>query len=116
MKPTSPEEEVWKQVIDDFKAAKEALPVQRSSDQLGRATKGAAIAYLGKAYVYTEQYNLAETELASLLTAPYEYDLVEDFEDNFAEYTEFNKESVFEFNYDGGFGRSEERRVGKGCG
>lgn len=104
MKPTSPEEEVWKQVIDDFKAAKEALPVQRSSDQLGRATKGAAIAYLGKAYVYTEQYNLAETELASLLTAPYEYDLVEDFEDNFTEYTEFNKESVFEFNYDGGFG------------
>src|SRR5690625_7616370 len=25
MKPTSPEEEVWKQVIDDFKAAKEEI-------------------------------------------------------------------------------------------
>lgn len=104
MIPSSPELEVWKMVIDDFKAAKNTLPVDRPSTELGRVTKGTATAYLGKAYVYTEQYNLAEPELASLKQAPYQYGLVEDFADNFTEFTEFNQESVFEFNYDGGFG------------
>lgn len=103
MKESAPEAEVWNQVIEDFKAAKEHLPVSRSGQE-GRATKGAAIAYLGKTYVYTEQFDKAETELAQLLKAPFQYDLVENYDDNFTEHTEFNKESVFEFNYDGTFG------------
>lgn len=104
MKASSPEEEVWGQVIKDFKAAKENLPVKRSNDELGRASKGAAKAYLGKSYVYTKQYELAEKELGDLLQAPYDYELVDDFDDNFTEFAEFNKESVFEFNYNGAYG------------
>lgn len=104
MKPTSPEADVWKQVIEDFKAAKTNLPVTRPAAEAGRATKGAAIAFLGKAYVYTKNYRDAETELASLLTTPYTYDLVANYEDNFKETTELNKESVFELMYNGGFG------------
>lgn len=103
-KPSSPENDVWKQVIADFKTAKDNLPVTRPSGEAGRATKGAAVAFLGKALVYTKQYPEAETELASLLLAPYTYDLVTDYDDNFKETTELNKESVFELMYDGKFG------------
>lgn len=104
MKESSPEEDVWAFVIEEFKEAKKNLPVERSSDELGRATKGTAKAYLGKSYVWTENYTEAEKELGDLLKSPYNYDLVENYEDNFNENTEFNKEYVFEFNYDATFG------------
>jgi len=104
MKPSSPEAEVWKQIVEDFKTAKSYLPLTRPSSQAGRVTKGAAIAHLGKAYIYMKKYGEAETELSALLTAPYNYDLMPKFEDNFTEYTELNKESVFEIMYDGSFG------------
>ncbi|TXH22481.1 MAG: RagB/SusD family nutrient uptake outer membrane protein [Chitinophagaceae bacterium] len=104
MKASSPEADVWKQVIEDFKVAKANLPVTRPAGENGRATKGAAVAFLGKAYAYTKNYQAAETELATLLTAPYTYDLVANYEDNFKENTELNKESVFELIYNGGFG------------
>ncbi|WP_300601297.1 RagB/SusD family nutrient uptake outer membrane protein [Niabella sp.] len=103
-KPSTPEADIWKQVIADFKVAKDNLPVSRPAGETGRVTKGAAIAYLGKALVYTKQYPEAETELKALLTAPYSYDLMENFEDNFKETSEFNKESVFELAYDGFLG------------
>ncbi|MCY4778427.1 RagB/SusD family nutrient uptake outer membrane protein [Sphingobacterium sp. UT-1RO-CII-1] len=98
---SAPEAEIWKQVIVDFKVAKENLPVDRPDSESGRVTKGAAIAYLGKALVYTKQYGEAETELKALLSSPYNYDLVADYQDNFKHTTKFNKESVWELAYDG---------------
>jgi hypothetical protein len=98
---SAPEAEIWKQVIADFKIAKENLPVDRPASESGRVTRGAAIAYLGKALVYTKQYGEAETELKALLSAPYDYDLVADYQDNFKHTTKFNKESVWELAYDG---------------
>ncbi|MDR3010047.1 MAG: RagB/SusD family nutrient uptake outer membrane protein [Sphingobacterium sp.] len=103
-KPSTAEADIWKQVIADFKAAKENLPVTRPAAEAGRVTKGAAIAFLGKSLVYTKQYGEAETELKTLLTAPYNYDLVENFEDNFKDNTKLNKESVWELVYDGKYG------------
>jgi starch-binding outer membrane protein, SusD/RagB family len=41
-------------IIADFQAAADLLPA--TQDQVGRATKGAALAYLGKAYLYNKQY------------------------------------------------------------
>lgn len=104
MKPSSPEAAVWAQVVEDFKTAKQYLPITRPAAQAGRVTKGAAIAHLGKALVYMKKYAEAEAELATIMTAPYTYDLVPKFEDNFTELTELNKESVFEIMYDGSFG------------
>lgn len=104
MKDSSPEADVWKQVIEDFKTAKNYLPVNRTPQEAGRATKGAAIAFLGKALAYTQNYTEAETELAALLKAPYTYELVSNYDDNFNENTELNSESVFELMYDGKFG------------
>lgn len=104
MKPSSPEADIWKQVEADFKTAKEYLPVTRPSDEAGRVTKGTAIAYLGKTYNYLQRYEEGEAELKTIMQSPYTYDLTENFEDNFTEYTELNKESIFELVYEGKYG------------
>lgn len=104
MKPSSPETDIWKQVEADFKTAKEYLPVTRPSDEAGRVTKGTAIAYLGKTYNYLQRYEEGEAELKTIMQSPYTYDLTENFEDNFTEYTELNKESIFELVYEGKYG------------
>ena len=104
MKPSSPEADIWKQVEADFKTAKEYLPITRPSDEAGRVTKGTAIAYLGKTYNYLKRYEEGEAELKTIMQSPYTYDLTENVEDDFNEYTELNKESIFELVYEGKYG------------
>lgn len=99
MSPSAPEADIWAQIESDLKEAKSLLPITRPASQNGRVTKGAAIAYLGKAYVYQEKFSEAKTELEEIMTGSYNYDLVEDYEDNYTESNEFNKESIFEINY-----------------
>lgn len=104
MKGTSPISDIWALIEQDLKEAKEHLPVDRPESELGRITKGAAIAMLGKAYNYQKKYTEAETELSLLMQSPYKYDLVDNPDDNFTEFAEMNKESVFELVYDGAYG------------
>lgn len=104
MVPSSSEADIWAQVEADFKDAKEGLPQTRPAAEEGRVTKGAAIAYLGKSYIFQAKYAEGESELKTIMQSPYGYDLVENFQDNFTEFTEMNKESIFEIVYDGGFG------------
>ncbi len=98
----APETEVWIQVENDLKLAKEHLPVSYPAEWVGRATKGAAIGYLGKAYLYQDKWSQAEEEFALLseptgfAKAPFEYDLLEDYEDNFRAEMDNNQESLFE--------------------
>lgn len=99
-KEMSSAEEVWAQAETDLKKAIELLPESRPAAENGRVTKGAAIAFLGKSYLFQKKYAEAKTELGKLMQAPYAYDLVENYEDNFRDDTEFNKESIFELNYD----------------
>ncbi|WP_207513995.1 RagB/SusD family nutrient uptake outer membrane protein [Longitalea luteola] len=94
--PKSPEAEVWKQVIKDFQEASAALPHSYPKEWVGRATKGAAVAYLGKAYLYTKDYANAESTLLSLTLPPYNYALMPNHGDNFIPTRENNQESVFE--------------------
>ncbi|AUC86292.1 RagB/SusD family nutrient uptake outer membrane protein [Polaribacter sp. ALD11] len=44
--------ETWAVILQDFKDAAANLPVSYGSSDIGRATKGAALAYLGKAYLH----------------------------------------------------------------
>jgi hypothetical protein len=44
--------ELMQQVVDDCAAAAAVLPVRANSGEEGRATKGAALALMGKAYLY----------------------------------------------------------------
>lgn len=98
----SSEDLVYNQIIQDLKDAKEALPLSYSSPWIGRATKGAAIGMLGKVYVYTKNWQLAESEFALLSQAdgmpasPYTYNLLPNYEDNFLKARDNNVESLFE--------------------
>jgi SusD family. len=94
--PKNTEAEVWAQVIQDFSEAAADLPVTRPSQWTGRATKGAALGFLGKAYVYTKDWANAEIILQQLTTSPFTYMLMPDYEDNFLATTENNAESLFE--------------------
>lgn len=95
----SPKEEIWEQVKKDFQEASAVLPLSWSSEEVGRATKGAALAYLGKAHLYTEKWDEVISTLTPLTTSPYTYELMENFGDNFVKETENNKESIFEIQF-----------------
>ncbi len=97
--PRTPVEKVQALIIEDLKDAAEKLPVSYPAVDLGRATKGAAIALLGKTYLYLERWQEAEAEFAKLLSSPYTYDLTDNFGDSFYWQTQNNKESVFELQY-----------------
>lgn len=95
-------EDVWQFVIDEFTLAKQYLPDSWPASQLGRATKGAATACLGRAYLF--RYNFLENpdDLTSAKTnfdevlASGRYSLTADYFANFSLDNEFNSESLFE--------------------
>lgn len=96
--------EGWQQVISDLTAAAALLPVSykdingADANQLGRATKGAALGYLGKAYLFTKQYQDAANELKKVIDLGV-YQLMPDYKDNFTESKENNAESIFEVQF-----------------
>jgi starch-binding outer membrane protein, SusD/RagB family len=94
-------EQVWTQVEQDLTEAAAILPNSYSGDDLGRATKGAAQGYLGRAYMQQKKWQQAADALAWLVTGPgaTTYNLVPNFYDNFKEETENNSESVFEVQF-----------------
>jgi hypothetical protein len=95
----SPQSEVWKQIIADFRDAAEVLPLSYPSNYVGRATKGAALAFLGKSYLYTEDWANVVSTLTPLTQSPYTYRLMENFGDNFIKTVENNEESIFEVQF-----------------
>lgn len=100
--PTSPQQEVWAQVESDLLNAISRLPATySSSNDLGRATRGAAYALLAKVYMQQNKNVEAETALSWLVTGEGAglYDLMPGFRDNFLIHTENNVESVFEWQF-----------------
>lgn len=96
----STQKQVWAQVEKDLSEAAAVLPVSYDNNNVGRATRGAAYALLGKAYMQDgQQYQQAANAFAWLVTGEGNgvYDLVTNYRDNFVETSENNKESVFEF-------------------
>ena len=99
--PTSPQDSVYAQAEKDFTAAASALPDSYDAANVGRATKGAAYAMLGKCYMQQHQYQKALDAFQWLVTGPGKnlYHLVSNYRDNFVETHENNAESVFEIQY-----------------
>lgn len=97
--PTSSQDEVYAQAIQDFKSASTVLPASYDAGNKGRATAGAAFAMLGKVYMQQRKYEEALDAFKWLVEGPgaANYSLVPNYRDNFLETTENNSESVFEF-------------------
>ncbi|RKR12387.1 putative outer membrane starch-binding protein [Maribacter vaceletii] len=92
----TPTAEVYTQIEIDLIFASENLP--SSQTDVGRATKGAAQALLGKVYLYQDKFTEAANVLDNLIvTGP--YDLVTDYNSMFEFEGENNIESVFEVQY-----------------
>lgn len=97
-------EAVWDQAIDDLQAAKSGLPEDQELD--GRVTKGAAMGFLGKLYLYRAGY-LGDASFYSMATSEFKavidlgkYGLVENWLENFTASNENNEESLYEAQYD----------------
>jgi hypothetical protein len=101
-KSKSIEAEVWAQVIKDFTfAANSALPGNYSAALKGRVTKNAAIAFLGKTYLYMKKYPEAEAQFQKLVDneASNGYGLLDNYAELFDGKHENSKESVFEIQF-----------------
>ncbi|SHJ19325.1 RagB/SusD family nutrient uptake outer membrane protein [Aquimarina spongiae] len=95
--PRSTAQEVYDNVIEpDLLAAAQALPA--TAAQQGRATSGAAYAFLAKAHLYQEEY--AQTVEYTEEVMALGYSLEENFGDNFSLTNEYGKESIFEIGYE----------------
>ncbi|MBO2543675.1 RagB/SusD family nutrient uptake outer membrane protein [Salegentibacter sp. BDJ18] len=103
--PRASTEEVYAQIESDLQFAIENL--NYTAPETGRATKGAAMALLGKAHLYQEEFDEAADVLTDLINnGPY---ALADFETLFEQEGENNEESVFEVQYTG------EEGAGFGC-
>jgi hypothetical protein len=94
--PRSPVSEVYAQIEQDLIAAAEVLPLVAS--QTGRATRGSALALLGKAYLYQEKFAESAATFEQLF-ADNVYALVPNYNTLFEMEGENGPESVFEVQY-----------------
>jgi len=94
--PRSPKEEIYNLIISDLQTASADL-LDKGVEQKGRATKQAAIALLGKVYLYLEKYDLALAEFNKLNG---KFSLEPNYFDNFMDEKEFGPESIFEIGFD----------------
>lgn len=91
--------EVYSQIATDLIDAEAGLPAKASATN-GRATKGAAATLLAKVYLTKGEASNAETALRRVLT--YGYTLVNDYSLLWGVENEYNSESIFEVDFQGG--------------
>lgn len=94
--PRTAAADIWSFIESELSAAQQDLPVTYAVDDLGRVTKGAATALLGKAYLYEKKWQQAQTELAKLTAAPYSYSLAPVYDSLFTNYNQTNPETIFQ--------------------
>jgi hypothetical protein len=96
--PRATAEEVYAQIEADLKAAADVL--EWSVPVKGRITKGAALALLGKVYLYQNKFAESATVLDRVITEG-PYDLFNNFETMFRVANESSSETVFDIQYVG---------------
>lgn len=101
--PKTSKDVVYQQIVEDLQDASNTL-YEKSVEEAGRANKGAAIALLGKVYLFLEEYQLAMDEFMKIYG---QYSLEAEFFDNFREETEHGPESIFEIMYDDEMGNGD---------
>ncbi len=98
--PLADQSEIWSFIEQDLIAASQVLPsvtVQNPED-IGRATKGAALAFLAKAYIFQKKWGDAKT-ITDQIIAENDYSLLPNYEDVFKMENENNPEIVFSIQF-----------------
>jgi hypothetical protein len=96
--PRSPKAEVYAQIEKDFSEAAQVLNPMAS--QKGRATKGAALAFLGKVYLYQNKFSEAFSTFDEVINSGI-YSLIPNYNDLFSVANENNSETIFDVQYTG---------------
>ena len=98
--------DVYAQIETDLAAAIPLLPITVATDEDGRVTQGAAVALLGKVFLYEQKWTQSATELAKVngstpggTSETYGYHLQANFGAIFSPDNKFNSESIFELNF-----------------
>jgi hypothetical protein len=103
-----PASAVFDQLIADLTQAESLLPVKYTGANVGRATKGAAAALLGKVLLTVNKKGEAATVLRRIVSS-YGYTLLSDYAKLWGVENENNAESIFEVQYQGGLGSEGNR-------
>lgn len=98
--PRAPAADVYALILNDLDFAASNLPVKSAiaSDMLGRAPRGAALALEGRVHLMQGNWEEARAAFQSVIDLN-EYELVDNYFDNFMEETENNAESIFEVQF-----------------
>ncbi|SDK72799.1 Starch-binding associating with outer membrane [Catalinimonas alkaloidigena] len=96
--PRATQAATWALIEQDATAAAQVLPVAYSGADVGRATQGAALALLAKAYLFQRKWQEVLTTVEQIKALGV-YDLMPDYQDNFRVATENNRESVWEIQH-----------------
>src|ERR1700744_3337170 len=98
--------DVYAQIEADLTAAIPNLPTTIATSEEGRASQGAAVALLGKVYLYEQKWAQSATELAKVngptpggTTPVYNYKLQANYGQVFSPDNKYNSESIFELNF-----------------
>ncbi len=78
------------------------MPAAHAQNDLGRATKGAALAYLGKSHLFQQDWGKASEAFTQVMGLG--YSLMPNYGDNFTEANENNAESIFEIQFERSIG------------
>ncbi|MBS9461059.1 RagB/SusD family nutrient uptake outer membrane protein [Flagellimonas sp. 389] len=111
--PRATADEIYGQMIADLKLSAQ-LTLPKGSTEVGRVTREAAYALLGKVYLHREMFSEAKEAFSNV--ANHTLLPLEDYRDNFSESGEHNDESMFEIGYNGEVGTEQERWAQTGIG
>ncbi len=96
--PLSSIEAIYSQIEADLNAAIAVLPIEYSSSDQGRATRGAALGLLGKAQLYQQKWGSAISSFQQLEGLSV-YGLLPHYQDIFKVENENSKESIWEIQH-----------------
>lgn len=96
--PRNTETEVYNQIISDFTDAEAALPITYNASDNGRATKGAATAFLSSVYLTQKIWDKAAMKAKEVIDMETSgrYGLMSSYADIFLVANKNGKESIFE--------------------
>jgi hypothetical protein len=95
--PRTPKTEVWTAIEQDLTDAANVLPVSYTGADVGRATKGAALAFHAKVAMYQNKWPDVKNYTDQVIGLGI-YSLFPNYEQLFRIQNEFNSESIFEIN------------------
>ncbi|MGB4400295.1 MAG: RagB/SusD family nutrient uptake outer membrane protein, partial [Daejeonella sp.] len=99
--PRASAKDVWAQVEKDLNEAVAVLPTKWDGKNSGRATKGAALGFLAKSYLWQNKWSEA-VRVSEEINNLKSYNILPNFRDVFRESSEGNQEIVFDTQFRGG--------------